>query len=301
MALDRDRGAPATIAVIGAGAMGAGIGGLLVRAGHAVVTPLAGRSDASRARACAAGIPGCTMAEAAGSDLILSVVPGDQAGAVAQAVIAARKQVGGGRAGGHDAGRGRAVFVDCNPLQPAQARSMAGVLERAGLRFVDAAIVGAAPAADGTRSPRLFACARDPDALALLARTGLEIVDTQGPVGSASALKMAIAGVSKGMTGLIAMMGGLALREGVGALFVDQLARTQPALLGWARGQLPTLHPRAARWAVEMTELSGMVDDMPAQAEMFAALAEFYAATARNGPAPTHDALLDILPGSACR
>jgi 3-hydroxyisobutyrate dehydrogenase-like beta-hydroxyacid dehydrogenase len=217
--------------------------------------------------------------------LILSIVPSDRAAAVARTVSATASDTG-------------SVFVDCNPLRPAEARDMAAMLNGAGFAFVDAAIVGAAPARGkqgGQLLPRFHACGADTEALARLERTGLDVLRVDGPVGSASALKLAIAGMSKGMTGLISAMGALAMREGVGDAFLAQLGATQPGLIDWARRQLPTMHDRAARWSVEMAELAALLAGKATQADVFKAFEAFYANAARAGPAPEEQALIGAL------
>ena len=73
-----------TIAVIAQGAMGSGIAGRLVESGHRVVTVLEGRSAASRGRAAAAGVAEVGWAEAAGADMVLSVLPPGGAVALAE-------------------------------------------------------------------------------------------------------------------------------------------------------------------------------------------------------------------------
>ena len=85
-----------TIGLMGVGAMGAGIGGSLVSSGSHVVSVLAGRSTASRARALAQGIEevddlGAVMAR---SRILLSIVPPGVASAVADGAARVAKDAG---------------------------------------------------------------------------------------------------------------------------------------------------------------------------------------------------------------
>ena len=63
------------VAVIAAGAMGAAVGQRLADLGVTVLTSLAGRSEATAARAAAAGMSAASDAEIAAADFVLSVLP----------------------------------------------------------------------------------------------------------------------------------------------------------------------------------------------------------------------------------
>ena len=69
------------VAVIAPGMMGSGVGQRLVENGIEVRTLLAGRSDATLARAKAAGMVGASDEQIVASDIILSILPpGDALG-----------------------------------------------------------------------------------------------------------------------------------------------------------------------------------------------------------------------------
>ena len=113
-----------TIAVVAPGNMGAAVGARLVGRGARVITSLVGRSEASLARARAAGMKPASDQELAAADL-LSIVPPDQAAALAARMAACCT-----------ASASKTVFIDLNAISPATAGEVGGNLEgeRRGLR-----------------------------------------------------------------------------------------------------------------------------------------------------------------------
>ena len=124
------------IGLIGAGEMGSGVGGWLAAHGVDVRTTLAGRSPASAERVQRAGIGTVEdlAAVARTCRLILSIVPPDRALEVAEGFAAVVTP-----------GAEAAVYVDCNAVAPETVRAIGEVIASAGLRFVDAGIVGGPP------------------------------------------------------------------------------------------------------------------------------------------------------------
>ena len=271
------------VAVIGAGEMGSAIGALFVARGAEVVTPLADRSPASRERAARAGMRDASWAECATCDFVLSVVPSSQALPVARRFIDAMAD-----------GDGAPIYLDCNPVTPDGARVIGGLFNDVGVPFVDAGIVGGPPAPDGARMPLCYVSGPSVSACAPLAEHGLALEYLDGPIGAASALKLAIAGVSKGQTGLFAAMALFAAAEGVGDPFLAKLAQSQPAFHGWGMRQGGRLGATAGRWAEEMVELRQATAAVPGVSGQFAGLEELFAALAqdREGIALRFDQLL---------
>jgi len=266
------------VAVIGAGAMGSAVGATLAAHGAEVLTPLEGRSAQTRARAQAADMREASMAECAQCDFALSIVASSQAVPVAQAFAAAPDR--------------RAVFVECNAIEPAKVREIAGLI---GEGFADAGIVGGPPSPDGSRGPLFYVSGPDAEAVLALAEHGLAFEHLGAPTGAASALKLCFAGTSKGQSALLAMLTLLAVREGVKDPFLAQLARTNAGFLEWGGRQAQRLGVVSARWAEEMEEIARFADGLTGAPEEFAALEAFYAALAQN---PAQTALLkDIFAG----
>src|SRR5688572_19980199 len=115
-----------TVAVIAPGEMGSGVGRRLRERGARVITSLAGRSEASVARAKAAGFEpmpsdDAMVAEAA---VILSIVPPGDAVALAKRLEPAL--VGAGH---------RPIYVDCNAVSPETAQRIGAVLANTQARY----------------------------------------------------------------------------------------------------------------------------------------------------------------------
>jgi 3-hydroxyisobutyrate dehydrogenase-like beta-hydroxyacid dehydrogenase len=230
------------IAVIAAGDMGAGVGRRLSETGCRVLTSLAGRGDASRARAEAAGMTDGSDAEIAAADMILSIVPPGDALALAERLAFALK-----------AASVPALYVDCNAVSPDTVRSVAAVIEAAGAPFADAGIIGMAPKPGYT--PAIYASGPEAERFAALNAHGMDIRVMDGPVGQASAIKMCYAGLTKGLhaVGVSVIRG--AIEAGVDKAFLAELASSQPQLLAYFTGRTPGVFPKAYRWVAEMQEI----------------------------------------------
>lgn len=230
------------IAVIAAGDMGAGIGARLHEHGCKVLTSLAGRSAASRARAQAAGMADVADAELAGADMILSIVPPGDALALAERLAPALASAAV-----------KPLFVDCNAVSPQTVRSIGAVIERAGAGFADAGIIGLAPKPGYT--PAIYASGPQAQRFAQLNERGLDIRVMDGPTGQASAVKMCYAGLTKGLHAVgVAVIQG-AIEAGIEAPFLAELASSQPMLLDYFQRRTPGIFGKAYRWVAEMEEI----------------------------------------------
>jgi 3-hydroxyisobutyrate dehydrogenase-like beta-hydroxyacid dehydrogenase len=193
----------------------------------------AGRSAATAERARAAGLEdaGDIGEVCRRSEILLSICPPHAAIEVAQ-----------------EASGFTGIYVDANAIAPATARSIEELL----LRFVDGGIVGPPPTEAGTT--RLYLSGGEAAQIAdLFAGTNL---DARVIAGSASALKAAYAGWTKGSAALLLTVRELARAEGV-----------EEALLGEWRLSIPELEERLAgaersaqrkgwRWIGEMEEIA---------------------------------------------
>ena len=242
-----------TIAIIGAGEMGSAIGRRLREMGARVITEIKGRSAASLARVQRAGLEvidddGRLAREA---DIILSIVPPGVAVEVAQRfrepLIRAAVTP---------------LFADCNAIAPATARHIETVLSAVHCRFVDGGIIGGPPPArveNTSRGPRIYLSGEHAHLLEPLRRYGLDIARLDGPVGAASGLKLAYAGITKGLTALGTAMIARAAREGLGQALRDELERSQPELLVRFERFIPIMFPKAGRWVAEMEEIAAFI------------------------------------------
>lgn len=234
------------IAIVAPGEMGAGVAARLTGNGASVVTLLAGRSPASLERATAAGMQGVTLAELAGVDLFLSIVPPGQAVALAEQVAPALREAAA-----------KPIYVDCNAVSPATAGKVAAIVEATGAGFVDAGIIGGAPRPNGY-TPVIYASGPNAPQLDTLKALGLDIRVMDGPVGHASALKMAYAALSKGQQALALSALLAAIEAGITEPFIKELAHSQPDVLA-SMDRAPWIFPRAYRWVAEMEEIGAFL------------------------------------------
>lgn len=256
------------VAVIGAGAMGCGVGQRLNERGLKVVTALAGRSEASVQRARAASMVSVADQQIADADIILSIVPPGEAVAVAQRFAPLLK------------GKG-AVYVDCNAVSPETAVAIGKIIAASGCAYVDIGIIGGPPRPDGY-GPGLYACGPQALRLAALTAHGLDLRVLDGPIGAASALKMSYAGITKGFTAVGAAMMLAASRAGAADALYQELAVSQPALLAWLTRQMPGMYGKAYRWVAEMEEIAQFARAHAPTDEIYQGVARFYDSMAQD-------------------
>lgn len=251
------------VAIIAQGTMGAGVAKRLHEHGVTVLTSLEGRSEASAARAEAAGMQDASWADIAAADIILSIVPPGEAMALAQRLApllgTANK---------------KPVYVDCNAISPDTVKEISQVIDKTGCVFIDAGIIGGPPHA-GYKGPVFYYSGVRSRALDQLNDEGLICRPLDAPVGAASALKMSYGGITKGLTAVGSAMILAAERAGVGEALKAELADSQPNLLAYFTRSVPDMFPKAYRWVAEMDEIAHFHGEGPSQ-EMYEAIAALY-------------------------
>ncbi len=253
-----------TVAIIAPGNMGAAVGARLTEHKVTVLTSLAGRSEASAARARAAGMTAVADAQLTECDFLLSIVPPGDALALAQRLAPMLS-----------AANKKPTYVECNAVSPQSATGIAAVIAATGCPFVGAGIIGPPPK-PGTTNTKIYAAGPHAADFARLNDYGLIVRVLQGPLTAASALKMSYAGITKGFTALAAGMMLAATRGGSAAALKAELAESQPALLGFMTRQTPAMYAKAYRWVAELDEISAFVGDDHAEHAMLEAAARFY-------------------------
>jgi putative dehydrogenase len=240
-----------TVALVGAGEMGAAVGRRLHEAGARVTTSLAGRSADSVARVRDAALEVINDDDALlrDADFVLSIVPPGVAVEVAERFRAPLSRA-----------HSKPVFVECNAISPATCRRVRDLLGTT--TFIDVGIIGGPPDAgtqDHAKGPRFYASGPDARRLTRLSQHGLDIAILDGPVGYASGLKLSYAGLTKGFTALCATMLAAAEREGLAAALRAELARSQPHFLARLDRAVPAMRPKAYRWVAEMRQIAEFV------------------------------------------
>ena len=244
----------AAVGILGMGTMGAAVGTALKAFGHRVLTDLGGRSAVSVQRANERGIEAADSLNhlVAEADILLSIVPPDQALPVAESLADASAGISK-----------RPVFVDTNAVAPQTVQRMMLVCENADLPFLDGGIVGGPPT--GATRPRLYLAGSHADAVASLDGQAFEHVVLHGQVGQASMFKMLYAGLTKGLNALLVNQLMAAERAGLFEAYVEELAMSQQALLAKAESVIPRMPADAERWTPEMREIASALEklDLP--------------------------------------
>nr|WP_198151827.1 NAD(P)-dependent oxidoreductase [Kibdelosporangium sp. MJ126-NF4] len=240
-----------TVGLLHPGAMGAAVGAQLVAAGQRCVWVPDGRGEATRRRADEAGLVALgSFEELAACEVVLSICP------PAAALDVARQVERTGFTG---------CYVDANAISPSHSRDIEDLLT--GATVVDGGIVGPPPR--GTNSTRLYlsgpseAVAR---VHALFAATAIAPVAMDGPVGAASALKLAFASYNKVSTVLAAQAHALAHQYGVDGELRELAQAVLPGTPLATPERLASAGQRAWRWAPEMREIGDAcrAADLPA-------------------------------------
>ena len=276
------------VALLHPGAMGASLGGALVRAGHEVRWLAEGRSAATRARAEAAGLnPAASWAELlSGCEVVVAVCPPDAAAAVAGQFAAAAGP----------AGEKARIYVDANAVSPRRAKEIAALVTPAGANFVDSDIVGP-PIGQGRTCLYLSGAHAGPVAALFRPDDPLVVVLGDDPT-AASALKMVYAGWTKATSALLLTLWAAAVRSGVADALAAEWAASQPDLAGRLQRAVATAVPKAWRFAGEMDEITQTLADMGLPTGFHQAAAQLYREldTFKDRPAPTIEAVLAALP-----
>ena len=240
-----------TIAIVGAGEMGAAVGRRLRESGARAITTLKGRGAASieRVRDAMLEVIDDDDQLVAESAIILSIVPPGEAMIVAERFRSPLMRAAV-----------KPIFVDCNAVSPATVRRIADSLAQTGCGFIDAGIIGGPPRPGGKGTgPRFCASGEHAHELTGLRAFGLDVRVVDGGIGAASALKMSYAGLTKGLIAVGATMFGAASRAGLAPALREELARSQPQLLAMLTAMIPAMYSKAYRWVSEMEQIAEFV------------------------------------------
>ncbi|HET9014852.1 MAG TPA: DUF1932 domain-containing protein [Thermomicrobiaceae bacterium] len=266
-------GEPTTVGIVSPGDMGQAIGGVLVGNGLRVVAALDGRSRRTRELARQAGIEDVGTVErlVESAQIVLSVVVPAAAVVVAERVAAALIATGAAP-----------LYADCNAVAPATASRAGEIVGAAGARFVDAGIIGSPPR--GNAATRIYASGEAAGELAVLCRYGLDVRVLGPAIGAASGLKMCYGALTKGVSALATQLLVAAERLDLDDALRQELRASQPALLGWIDGALPSMPPKAHRWVGEMEQIAATFEAVGLTPRLFDGVAELYRWVATTPP-----------------
>jgi 3-hydroxyisobutyrate dehydrogenase-like beta-hydroxyacid dehydrogenase len=168
----------------------------------------------------------------------------------------------------------KVVYVDCNAVSPATARSVGKIIEKAGSRFVDAGIIGPPPKQNGTT--RFYASGADAEHFAELKGYGLDVRVIGSEIGQASGLKMVYAALTKGLTALSTELLVAARQMGLYRDLLEEFRMSQAQEYGRMEKALPSMPPKARRWVGEMEEIAKTFQDLSLTPRIYQGAADVY-------------------------
>jgi 3-hydroxyisobutyrate dehydrogenase-like beta-hydroxyacid dehydrogenase len=262
-----------TIGVLHPGEMGSGVAASAKAAGARVLWVSEGRGSATRKRAEAEGLEdvGTLARVAREAQVILSVCPPGSAMDLAKEV-AAHRYTG--------------IYVDGNAIAPATTRKVGEIMTAAGATYIDGGIVGPPPRKPGVT--RLYLSGAGAHEVADMLNGGLlQAIPLDGPIGAASAVKMAYAGWNKTQQALLMAVRAYAMREGVEEALLREWAISQPELPKRSESAVTGTARKAWRFVGEMEELAAAFAAAGVPGQFHDAGAEVYRRLAGWKDAPT--------------
>lgn len=220
--------------------------------------------DAKRADYARWGVTGCNAPHEAldGAGLVFSLVTADQAAAAARE--AARHIQPG------------ALFLDCNSCAPGTKKRSAAVIEDAGGRYVDTAIMS--PVRPKLhKAPVLVSGPHAEAAMEALNALDMVVNQVDGGIGAASSIKMIRSVMMKGLEAVFmecVLAGRLA---GVDRAVLDSLDVTYPGFdfKGKAAYMMERVATHGVRRAAEMREVALTVDELGLEGRVSRAVVEW--------------------------
>ena len=235
---------PCTIGILYPGELGSSLGRLLSAAGFRVVTTLEGRGSRTCRLCRDAGLEvlGSLSQVVRASNVVISLVTPAAALDVAEHFcdcvhLTARSP----------------VFIDANSISPNAANRIFRIVSRSRCRFVDASIHGLASRLQ--HQGTMYLSGRDGQAIAELFAPVVRTKFLGEAPGTASALKMLMAGMSKGLVALFLEMGVAARQLGLLDELLASYREYYPGIMTALDRLVPTYPQHAARRGEEMSEL----------------------------------------------
>jgi 3-hydroxyisobutyrate dehydrogenase-like beta-hydroxyacid dehydrogenase len=258
-----------TVAVVSPGAMGSAVAHALSAGDARVVATVSGRSERTTRLAERAGVEllpdlGAVLRVA---DVVLSIVPPEDAASVADAVVAAATEESASP-----------LFVELNAIAPSTVTRIEAALAAGGVELVDGSISGPPPWNAGTT--RIYLSGARAAEVAALPFEGVEAIVVSNRVGMASAVKMSTASVYKGSTAVLAQALLAAERNGVLEEVLADLREGAPELVARVERRLAMAASKSGRYVAEMREIAVTQEAAGLTPKLFEAMAEVYSALA---------------------
>lgn len=278
------------IALLYPGSMGCALAEALAPLGHQLVSYLAGRSRRTHENADRARVRGLSTFEQLvdAADAVVSLVPPNAASRVAHryatALRSSRRWTGV---------EPRPLFIDANSVAPATVVAIDKAVRGAGGRFVDGAFLG--PSTPIGRKTLLLLSGPDARAAAEIFQSTIAVKMIGGTVGHASAVKMAIALVTKALTALFLEMSCAATKAGCLDATLEAMRQLYPGTMEFVERNLPTYRTHAGRRVIEMREVEAWLDELDQRGAMTraaTAVLECVSKAGLHGAAAPFDELL---------
>ena len=245
------------IAVLSIGEMGFGIARLLMHNSYQVITNLDGRSESTRNRALQAGIKVLSLHEVVlRSDIILSIVPPNDALAMGQSIATTAKHALPSNS------EKRIAYIDLNAISPRLAKDISEAVNSANLIFVDGSILNFPPKLleDGTWFKPVLVTS-GPLSVAIPSEWSKELLPVLNirhlnqKIGSASGLKMCFGSIFKGHVALAIQSYTTAQNLGVLEELRRELQEQFPVITETFDKMMLGSQYKAYRWIKEMEEI----------------------------------------------
>ena len=254
-----------TVGIQSPGDMGHAVGKVLGANGLRVISCLEDRSTRTRALAARADIEEVSSYQAlvTQADIVLSILVPAQAKTAAGRVAQAVSETGAA-----------VVYADCNAIAPQTTREIGALISAAGGHYVDASIIGGPPKGNG--GTRFYASGPDVSAFQSLAQYGLNVVVLDHNVGSASAIKMCYAALTKGTTALCTELLVAAEALGVSEALRNEFQNSQSVRYERMARGLPGMPTKSRRFVGEMEQISQAFQDVGLTPKILAGAADVY-------------------------
>jgi len=233
-----------TITLMSPGEMGSPIAEQIINSGIKVISPLKNRSNQTRERAKKFGIEDSENLENSinESDLIISILVPDAAKELALNVSVISKKL-----------NKEIIFADLNAISPETVQNMGEILLGTKVKFIDGGIIGTPP--KNNNIPRIYVSGKHSALFTKLDGLGMKVIDMSGDIGSASAMKMAYASITKGYSSLLIAAITLSIKTNNFEYLMKELEFSQTNVFN-DLNNLKSIPSKAHRWIGEMEEIS---------------------------------------------
>jgi len=232
------------ITLMSPGEMGSPIAKCIIKSGINVMSPLKNRSAQTVERAKKYGIEDSISLENSimNSDLIISILVPDAAEDLAKEVSNLSKKLDK-----------EIIFADLNAISPETVKKMNSYMSGTKVKFIDGGIIGGPP--EGDKIPRIYVSGQNSNLFSSLDGLGMKVIDMNGSVGDASAMKMAYASITKGYSSLLIAAVTLSIRTNNFEHLMKELEFSQKNVFNDLKN-LKSIPSKAHRWIGEMEEIS---------------------------------------------